>query len=282
MKAMPKGALLHAHFEAMYVPDVILRLSQILIESCNSSCDFSTFLNIAISLDNGLVHVVTPTALTLANVHDVFPEFRILHPESPPALVSTDPSASLTSPAYKPGEWIPLQVARRNFKLPPWTSNDLNCNVANKVMLQRLSGLEGAEAFDTWAAACATLDPAEAHETRNTVDEVRYLFKRVKRMTSNGYMILDLETFPAVLRGHSWSELSRTYIPRVLPCYFRALSRRKHLVYRSPNRFFIPVSSQQSGQPLGHSWFLQYSQFYDPCKWQGRRLSRGMDARVPR
>lgn len=182
-------------------------------------------------MDNGLVHVVTPVALTPANVHDDFPEFRILDPESPPELLSTDPSASLTSPTYKPSEWIPLQVARDNFKLPQWTSNDLNGDIANKVMLQRLSGLEGAAAFDTWAAACAALDPAEAHETRNSVDEVLYLFMHVKRMNSDDCMIQDLETFPAVLRGHSWPELSRTYIPKVLPCYIRALSRRKHLVY---------------------------------------------------
>jgi len=131
----------------------------------------------ALSLDNGLIHVSAPEALAPANIHDVFPEFRILDPESPPGLLSTDPSASLTSSTYRPGEWILLQVARNNFKLAPSSSNDSNGNIANKVMRQRLSGLEGAQAFDAWAGACAALDPAEAHETRNTVDEVCHLFE---------------------------------------------------------------------------------------------------------
>lgn len=124
------------------------------------------------------MYVSVPEPLSRSNVQDVFPAFHILDPESPPASLSSDPTGSLTSSSYIEGTWIPLDIARKNFDLSETTpTNHLNLSgeIKNRVRLQRLHGLSGAEAFDAWAAACASLDPAEAHETMNTVDEVFFL-----------------------------------------------------------------------------------------------------------
>lgn len=145
----------------------------------DSSLDFETLLEIGLKLGGPLLHVSAPEPITPSNIHTVFPTFHILDPSAPPFLLASDSSASLTSPTYTPELWIPVQVARDNFKLAAGANiNSTTASIPQKVMLNRLAGLEGPTAFDTWTTAWGTIDPAETHETINTVDAVctRHLF----------------------------------------------------------------------------------------------------------
>lgn len=135
-------------------------------------CGLSDLLNPALKYGNGIVYVSVSEALTASNIHDVFPDFHILDPDSPPPVsLSSEHSASLSNSSYVAGTWLPLESARKNFKLEKMISAKNNGS-KNKLMLQQLEGLEGGAAFDTWVAACARIDSADAHESMNTVDEV--------------------------------------------------------------------------------------------------------------
>jgi len=115
--------------------------------------------------------------LTPLNTHTVFPTFLILDPTAPPASFSSDASSSLTSSTYVGGQWIPIKAARENFKLKIDESmiDQLKetRSIPRGVMSRRLEGLDAEKGFDTYVSAWARLDPAETHETQNTVDAVR-------------------------------------------------------------------------------------------------------------
>lgn len=87
LNKMPKGALLHAHLDAMVNIDVLLKLA----------------------LAQPAMHVRAPTHLTASNIKATLPKFKAL----PPAASST--LSSLTSPTYGGSEWVPLHLARERF-----------------------------------------------------------------------------------------------------------------------------------------------------------------------
>ena len=86
-RQMPKGGLLHAHFDATVRVDVLLKLA----------------------LEQQAMHVRAPGSLATNNFKAVLPEFRAL----PKAQWSE--IASITSDQYTPGTWVPLKNARNNF-----------------------------------------------------------------------------------------------------------------------------------------------------------------------
>lgn len=82
---MPKGALLHAHLDAMVNVNVLLRLA----------------------LDQPAMHVRASLRLTESSVKALLPEFK--------ALPRNTNLTSLTDDSYSGGEWVPLQCARDTF-----------------------------------------------------------------------------------------------------------------------------------------------------------------------
>ena len=84
---MPKGALLHAHLDAMVNASVLLKLA----------------------LDQPAIHVRVPIALTPSDMNAILPEFKGL-----PQSEFTD-AASITAPDYRPGTWVPIRHARESF-----------------------------------------------------------------------------------------------------------------------------------------------------------------------
>lgn len=87
---MPKGALLHAHFDATVNTKWLLERA----------------------LQYPQIHVRAPAQVTSTSIGSVLPEFRPL-PHST-ALLSLE-SGNLTSSAYTPGGWVPLVHARQSF-----------------------------------------------------------------------------------------------------------------------------------------------------------------------
>lgn len=85
---MPKGALLHAHLDAMV--------------------DRRFLLDVSLKLP--LVHIRVPTRVTAENLSLVLPEFLAL-PES-----ECTSAASLTSVDYEPGTWVNIKTAREAFE----------------------------------------------------------------------------------------------------------------------------------------------------------------------
>ncbi len=84
---MPKGALLHAHLDAMVDARVLLHSA----------------------LKYPAMHVRTAEKLTPANLRATLPEFRPLPQNDWTSL------ESLVDDAYKPGMWVPLSSARETF-----------------------------------------------------------------------------------------------------------------------------------------------------------------------
>ncbi len=84
---MPKGALLHAHLDAMVDARVLLRSA----------------------LKYPAMHVRTAEKLTPENLRATLPEFRPL-PEN-----EWTSFESLVDDAYAPGTWVPLTSARETF-----------------------------------------------------------------------------------------------------------------------------------------------------------------------
>ncbi|EPS97019.1 hypothetical protein FOMPIDRAFT_1129241 [Fomitopsis schrenkii] len=85
LSKMPKGALLHAHLDAMVNVNVLLRLA----------------------LDQPAMHVRASLRLTESSVKALLPEFK--------ALPRNTNLTSLTDDSYSGGEWVPLQCARDTF-----------------------------------------------------------------------------------------------------------------------------------------------------------------------
>lgn len=84
---MPKGALLHAHLDAMVNVNILLKLA----------------------LEQPAIHVRAPLRLTTNNIKELLPEFKALSRHTFSDL------KSLTDDAYRGGEWVPLQRARETF-----------------------------------------------------------------------------------------------------------------------------------------------------------------------
>lgn len=84
---MPKGALLHAHLDAMVNVQSLLRLA----------------------LKHPNIHVRTSGHVSLQNKGTILPEFR---PLGSIRQLGAD-TASITDAEYAPGEWIPLAHARK-------------------------------------------------------------------------------------------------------------------------------------------------------------------------
>ncbi|EIN07184.1 adenosine deaminase, partial [Punctularia strigosozonata HHB-11173 SS5] len=85
---MPKGALLHAHLDAMVNVNVLLRLA----------------------LEHPELHVKVETALTSSSISSVLPQFRALAP----AEIAAASETSLSSENYD-NSWVQLAKARETF-----------------------------------------------------------------------------------------------------------------------------------------------------------------------
>ncbi|KAG8905213.1 hypothetical protein FRB99_000482 [Tulasnella sp. 403] len=88
VKKLPKGALLHAHMDAM--------------------CDARFLLDRA--LEQPQMHVRAQSVITSESIRSMLPEFSAL----PLNYQETSPH-NLTDPLYKAESWVPLQVARQTF-----------------------------------------------------------------------------------------------------------------------------------------------------------------------
>lgn len=105
---MPKGALLHAHLDAMVNVNILLKLA----------------------LEQPAIHVRAPLRLTTNNIKELLPEFKALSRHTISDL------KSLTDDAYRGGEWVPLQRARETFDVglggpagfDEWVTNALTIN----------------------------------------------------------------------------------------------------------------------------------------------------------
>ncbi|KZT26495.1 adenosine deaminase-related growth [Neolentinus lepideus HHB14362 ss-1] len=86
---MPKGALLHAHLDAMVNTRTLLRLA----------------------LQQPHMHVRVPSVLNSSSIKTMLPEFSVCPEEEWSSL------PSLADASYSPGEWVKIQQARRSF--PP-------------------------------------------------------------------------------------------------------------------------------------------------------------------
>ncbi|TFK54820.1 Metallo-dependent hydrolase [Heliocybe sulcata] len=84
---MPKGALLHAHLDAMVNTRTLLRLA----------------------LEQPHMHIRVPNALSASSIKTMLPEFEV-RPKEEWSTLST-----LAGAFYTPGEWVPMQKARESF-----------------------------------------------------------------------------------------------------------------------------------------------------------------------
>ena len=87
---MPKGALLHAHFDATVNTKWLLERA----------------------LQYPQIHVRAPAQVTSTSIGSILPEFR---PRPHSTALSSPESGNLTSSAYTPGGWVPLAHARQSF-----------------------------------------------------------------------------------------------------------------------------------------------------------------------
>jgi adenosine deaminase CECR1 len=87
---MPKGALLHAHFDATVNASYLLEMA----------------------LKEHAIHVRTPEPLTAQNIGSILPEFEPL-----PAEFYNFADTSLTSSAYVGNTWVNIARARETFDL---------------------------------------------------------------------------------------------------------------------------------------------------------------------
>lgn len=86
---MPKGALLHAHLDAMVNAKTLLELA----------------------LKQPAMHVRAPAVLCEASLASTLPTFRALPAEE----IYLCTGRSLTASSYEPDAWVPLAAARENF-----------------------------------------------------------------------------------------------------------------------------------------------------------------------
>ena len=143
---MPKGALLHAHMDAMYVvegpcvtppPDPYSHLS----------CDADFLYQRALSEPR--MHVRVTEKLTKESwPFDPQPQFAALPNDSDS---QSDGVTNLCDPSYPLGAWVLLQDARRTFS----------------------GGLYGGAAgFDRWVVSSMRINPEEAYVKYNTSKKV--------------------------------------------------------------------------------------------------------------
>jgi adenosine deaminase CECR1 len=87
---MPKGALLHAHFDAMGQPPVLLEMV----------------------LKQPAMHIRCAEYLTASNLQSIIPQFSCL-----PEDMYPDPKefTSLTDANYQPHTWVSAKLARQMF-----------------------------------------------------------------------------------------------------------------------------------------------------------------------
>lgn len=86
---MPKGALLHAHLDAMVNASFLLKLG----------------------LEQPAMHIRVPEALNSSSIKSILPEFKGL-PQS-----HFNHASSITDIDYKPGTWVQIKRARETFEL---------------------------------------------------------------------------------------------------------------------------------------------------------------------
>ncbi|KAF8643782.1 hypothetical protein AX16_008801 [Volvariella volvacea WC 439] len=84
---MPKGALLHAHFDATVNVSYLLKLA----------------------LSQPTMHISVPSALTASTLKSILPVFKPLHPS-----FRAD-ATTICGASYTPGTWVTIQDARQNF-----------------------------------------------------------------------------------------------------------------------------------------------------------------------
>ena len=116
------------------------------------------------------MHIRVEKALNHSNLHTLAPEFRALpfgREFSIDESNSTKTSVTEES-GYVPMTWIPLHVARKNFRLDGFDDGE---TVRDKRFVEH-KRLEGEELFDAWVLAALQIHPSEAYETMNTVDKV--------------------------------------------------------------------------------------------------------------
>lgn len=86
---MPKGALLHAHLDAMVNASFLLKLG----------------------LEQPAMHIRVSEALNPSSIRSILPEFKGL-PQS-----HFNRASSITAIDYKPGTWVQIKRARETFEL---------------------------------------------------------------------------------------------------------------------------------------------------------------------
>ena len=119
------------------------------------------------------MHVRVEKALNHSNLHFLAPEFRAF-PIGPLLDESTSSTAGLSvteESGYVPMSWVPLQEARRNFRLGGFGDGE---SASDKRFVKHKRA-EGEELFDAWVLAALQIHPSEAYETMNTVDKVSLL-----------------------------------------------------------------------------------------------------------
>lgn len=129
---MPKGGLLHAHFDA--------------------TVDIRTLMSLALSRPNIHIRIKKPFPQGLTSIGSCdstdlpLAEFTTLHPSE----VDKAARVSIVGRDYILGTWLPMAIARECFP----------------------SELEGPNGFDEWLYRSMTIDPVEAYETHSTVTRV--------------------------------------------------------------------------------------------------------------
>jgi adenosine deaminase CECR1 len=129
---MPKGGLLHAHFDA--------------------TVDIRELMTIARGQSNIYIRITKPfppdiAAIASANSLDLpLANFTTLRTDK----ADNTMAVSLTSPDYALGTWIQMNTARESFP-------------------KELGGVLG---FDDWLYRSLTIDPVEAYETHSSVSRV--------------------------------------------------------------------------------------------------------------
>jgi adenosine deaminase CECR1 len=89
LEQMPKGALLHAHLDAMVNAETLMKLA----------------------LEQPAMHISVPANLDASSISSTLPVFQPLSADE----ISLVSSSSLTEASYTPNSWVCLADARRNF-----------------------------------------------------------------------------------------------------------------------------------------------------------------------
>ncbi|KAH8826919.1 hypothetical protein DL96DRAFT_1710080 [Flagelloscypha sp. PMI_526] len=133
---MPKGALLHAHFDATVDPNWVLKQVYKYPAIYSLRVPSTLLPESAYSKDN-----LFP--LTTQSIKYLIPEFSASRSVSP---VASEDVKSISDESYERGSWINLVKARENFS----------------------AELGGTEGFDEWIISHLSISPKEAYETHST------------------------------------------------------------------------------------------------------------------